>query len=244
MIPGDAGRFDRARAGLRKIAFESLYGPFAWAYDWVSGSFFLGQWRRWQGAAIPHLRGKRVLEVGMGTGNLQIDLARAGFQPYGADLSPQMLRQAAKKARRLGLPPLRACRARVQALPFPDAAFDSVVSTFPSDYITDPQTLSELARVLRTGGRLVVVLGGWLHPRGARGRALEGVARLVYGYGSVPEKNEARLETIEQLAGRESGWYRWMESLRGGMQEAGFDASAYVASNDKGACLIITADKP
>jgi SAM-dependent methyltransferase len=243
-MPGEVGRFDQARANLRKIAFEALYGPFAWAYDWVSRSFFLGQWRRWQRAAIPHLRGEKVLEVGMGTGNLQIDLARAGFQPWGVDLSPQMLRQAVRKARRLGMPPLRACRARVQALPFPDAGFDSVVSTFPSDYITDPQTLAELARVLRPGGRLVVVLGGWLHPRGARGRAMEGVARVVYGYGRVPEKNEARVETIEQLVRRESGWYRWMEVLRGGMEEAGFDASAHLASNEIGACLIVAADKP
>src|SRR6266568_3133903 len=142
------GRLERVRAHLRKMAFESLYGPFAWLYDRVSRTFFLGQWRLWQRASIAHLRGKRVLEVGMGTGNLQIDLARAGFEACGIDLSPQMLRQARLKAHRLGLAPFRACRARAQALPFPDASFDSVVSTFPSEYIADPTTLAEVARVL------------------------------------------------------------------------------------------------
>ena len=107
---------------------------------------------------------------------------------------------------------LQGLQGKGSGAPISDAGFDSVVSTFPSDYITDPQTLAELARVLRPGGRLVVVLGGWLHPRGARGRAMEGVARVVYGYGRVPEKNEARVETIEQLVRRESGWYRWMEA--------------------------------
>ncbi len=95
---------ERARIALRKTAFEALYGPFAWAYDWVSRAFFLGQWRLWQRAAIPFLRGPRVLEVGMGTGDMQIAIRRAGYQVWGVDLSPQMLRQAARKARRLRLP--------------------------------------------------------------------------------------------------------------------------------------------
>src|SRR5205823_11134996 len=120
----ETDRIDKARAWARRVAFEMLYSRFAWAYDWVSGTFFLGQWRRWQRAAIPFLIGPRVLEVGMGTGNLQFDLARAGFEVWGVDFSPQMLRQAARKARIRGLR-LRACRARAQALPFPDGCFDS-----------------------------------------------------------------------------------------------------------------------
>jgi len=231
---------------LRKFAFESLYGPFAWAYDWVSRTFFLGQWRRWQRASIHHIRGTRVLEVGMGTGNLQIDLERAGFQAYGVDLSGPMLRQATKKARRLGLAPFRASRAPAQALPFADSTFDTVVSTFPNEYIADPQTLGELSRILRPGGRLVVVPGGWLHPRDAGTRFMEGVARLVYGYGRVPARNEIRneirVESIEQLARRESSWYGWMGFLSKRMVEAGFMVSSHIHSNEKGACLVIVAD--
>src|SRR3954454_13441676 len=141
-------RADRLRVTLRKLAFESLYSRFAWAYDWVSKTFFLGQWRVWQRSAIPHLRGPDVLEVGMGTGNLQMDMHHKGFRGMGSDLSPQMLRQAARKARRLGMQ-LKACRARAQALPFAAESFDSVVSTFPSEYIGEADTLRELARVLR-----------------------------------------------------------------------------------------------
>jgi ubiquinone/menaquinone biosynthesis C-methylase UbiE len=234
---------ERARSALRKVAFESLYGPFAWAYDWVSRTFFLGQWRRWQRASIPYMRGTRVLEVGMGTGNLQIDLAGAGFEPYGVDLSAPMLRQATRKARRLGLPPLKASRASARALPFDDATFDTAVSTFPSEYIADPQTLGELGRVLRPGGRLVVVPGGWLHPRDTGTRLMEGVARLVYGYGRVPSRTEVRVESIEQLARRESSWYGWMGFLTRRMVEAGFQVSSHVLSNEKGACLVVVADK-
>jgi SAM-dependent methyltransferase len=243
-MPDEPGRLERVRSHLRKLAFESLYGPFAWLYDWVSRTFFLGQWRVWQRASIPHLLGKRVLEVGMGTGDLQIDLRRAGFEPYGIDRSPQMLGQARRKARRLGVAPLRACRARAQALPFPDAFFGSVVSTFPSEYIAERETLAELARVLCPGGRLVVVPGGWLYPGGARGRAMQGVARAVYGYKGTPEGPGKEAEVIEKLARQQSGWHHWSSLLSGRMAEVGFAASIHMASNDRGACLIVLGEKP
>src|SRR5437870_10746618 len=96
-------RVNRVRARLCKIAFESLYGPLAWAYDWVSRTFFLGQWRLWQRATLHFLKGNRVLELGIGTGNLQLDLHRAGYEAWGVELSPQMLRQAALKAKQRGV---------------------------------------------------------------------------------------------------------------------------------------------
>ena len=228
---------DRVRAALRRTAFEALYGRFAWAYDWVSGVFFLGQWRRWQRAAMRFLEGRRVLEVGMGTGSLHLDLLRSGYQAWGVDLSPQMLRQASRKARRYGLQPFKMCRARAQALPFPAGCFDSVVSTFPSEYIAEPETLREVARVLRPGGRLVVVLAGWLRPVGAGGRAAEGVSRLVYGdrtqSGGGGEDPDRHLQASS-----------WGATLKGRMASAGFKVSMHVASNDKGAALVVVGVLP
>jgi SAM-dependent methyltransferase len=229
------------RARVLKLAFESLYGPFAWAYDWVSRTFFMGQWRVWQRAALPHLRGPRVLELGMGTGNLQVDMERAGLRPVGIDLSPNMLRQARRKWRRLGIAPFRMCRAHAGQLPFPDAMFDSVVSTFPSEYIAGEHTLAEVSRVLAPGGRLVVVPGGWLNPRGAKGRALEGVSRAVYGY-KTP-RDVADPAELERRLSRGESWYTWMSALRERMGAAGYNVTARVAGNDKGACLVIVADK-
>lgn len=229
-------RAARIRGRLCRIAFESLYGPFAWAYDWVSKTFFLGQWRTWQRSTIPHLKGPRVLEVGMGTGNMQVDLARAGFEVWGIDASAQMLKQAKRKVSRLGLSTANMSRAKAQQLKFPNAYFDSVVSTFPSEYITDPATLKELARVLQPGGNLVIVPGGWLAPKGAKAKTLEGIARAVYGYepgdASDPESIERRLMESE-------GWYGWIGVLRERLEEAGFAVSAKVMSNNKGSCLII-----
>jgi hypothetical protein len=75
---------------------------------------------------------------------------------------------------------------------------------------------------------------------------MEGVARTVYGYHSSTEEHtlEEGDKAMQQFAAhQESGWYHWITSLSEPMAQAGFNPSARVVSNDKGACLIIVADK-
>ena len=68
-----------------------------------------------------------------------------------------------------------------QHLPFDAASFDTVVSTFPSEYIYDPATIAEVERVLRSGGRLIVIEGANLLPVGFVQPLLVGVQALIYG---------------------------------------------------------------
>jgi ubiquinone/menaquinone biosynthesis C-methylase UbiE len=191
----------RLRPLLLGTAFQLLYNQFAWAYDWVSGTFFHGQWRAWQRLALrrlPGIPGPRVLELGFGTGDIQYDLLRAGYQPVGIDLSAAMLRTARRKARRRGIAGrLRLARAQAQALPFPAASFDAVISTFPSDYIAASATITEVARVLRPGGRFIIVPGAWLLPTSPTNRLLARFARLVYG---EPTGQAARIERLVHQA--------------------------------------------
>ncbi len=191
----------RLRPLLLGTAFQLLYNQFAWAYDWVSGTFFHGQWRAWQRLALrelPGIPGPRVLELGFGTGDIQYDLLRAGYQPVGIDRSAAMLRAARRKARRRGIAGrLRLARAQAEALPFPPAIFDAVISTFPSDYIAAAATIAEVARVLRPGGRFVIVPGAWLLPTSPTNRLLARVARLVYG---EPAGQAARIERLVEQA--------------------------------------------
>jgi ubiquinone/menaquinone biosynthesis C-methylase UbiE len=152
---------------LLRVFFRLLYNECAWAYDLVARAVSFGQWQAWGRAAIPHLQGGRVLELGHGPGHLLVAMAHSGLSPVGLDVSPAMGRLAHTNLAESDVwAPL--VRARAQALPFRDGCFDSVVATFPTEFILDRPTLCETARVLPdrgpaapgSGGRLVVV--GWV----------------------------------------------------------------------------------
>jgi ubiquinone/menaquinone biosynthesis C-methylase UbiE len=142
---------------LVAFGFRLLYNELAWLYDPVSWLVSKGQWRRWGLALWPWLPASgRVLEIGPGPGHLLADLATAGYEATGLDLSAAMLRLARHRLRRRGLP-ARLCRGCAEALPFALGTFDAVLLTFPTALVYDPACLEESARVLRPGGRLLVV---------------------------------------------------------------------------------------
>lgn len=149
---------------LVRFGFRLLYNEMAWSYDVVSWLASLGEWRAWQRAALPFIRGKRVLEVAHGPGHMLLALARAGFEVAGLDLSAAMGRQAQRRLREAGLTvPL--VRGEVQALPFAAATFDTVLSTFPTAFIVERDTLASVHQVLKPDGRLIIVPEGHLTGR-------------------------------------------------------------------------------
>lgn len=137
----------------------------AWSYDVVSWLASLGEWRAWQQAALPFVYGERVLEIAHGPGHMLLALAQAGYRVTGLDLSPAMGRITGRRLQRAGLPPALV-RGRAQALPFATHTFDTVLSTFPTPFIVERATIRAIYRVLRPGGRLVVVPEGHLTGRG------------------------------------------------------------------------------
>lgn len=158
---------------LVRWAFERFYREGAWAYDVVAALVSGGHWRAWALSVLPHLSG-RVLELGCGTANLQLELAGATALSFsaGVDRSPQMLAIARRKARRLSRA-LQLVRAEAGALPFATASFEYVVATFPSEYIVDRATLAEVKRVLAPGGRLLIVLAAQLEASSLYRRLVE-----------------------------------------------------------------------
>lgn len=97
-----------------------------------------------------------VLEVAVGTGR-NFPFYPAGTTITGVELSPTMLAIARQRAADLGLEvDLR--EADAQALPFDDASFDTVVCTLSLCAIPDhAKAITEMARVLRPGGRLLLL---------------------------------------------------------------------------------------
>src|SRR5207245_3250452 len=93
-----------------------------------------------------------------------------------------------------------------QHLPFSDASFDTVVSTFPSEYIYDPDTVAEVERVLRPGGRLIVVEGANLLPVGFIQPFLVLIQTLVYGPASVLGPRTQR-NLDEEIARNRNAYY-------------------------------------
>ena len=173
--------FQRLRIRFLRLAFHALYYPFAPLYDKISYYSFLGQWTKWQQTAIPRIQGKRILEVGCGTGSLLTELLQRGYKAYGVDASPRMLTQARKKVEAVGFQG-RVLQADIQHLPFPDNSFETIISTFPTNYIADLEVLNEIQRVLYPGGRLVIVDLALLKPFSLTAKVLLWLYRVVLGY--------------------------------------------------------------
>ena len=170
---------------LRKVLFETLYRN-KYLYRFASTVPFAGQWRAWQRLVLPRLHGHDVLELGCGLGDLLADMTEAGYACLAIERSPQMVAAAREKLQRRKLAQKAwVIQGSVQHLPFSNASFDTVVSTFPSEYIYDPATIAEVERVLRPGGRLIVVEGANLLPIGLLQPLLILVQMLVYGPAAV-----------------------------------------------------------
>jgi ubiquinone/menaquinone biosynthesis C-methylase UbiE len=146
-----------------RFFFNLLYHPLAFTYDLVAATVSFGQWKNWVYSILPFIEGTRILELGHGPGHLQRVLlaqppaGNRGLVVVAIDESAPMGRLA---KHRLGSSH-RLTRAIAQKIPFAAESFDSVISTFPSEYIFDTQTLSEAHRVLRSSGRLIVLLAAW-----------------------------------------------------------------------------------
>ena len=94
---------------------------------------------------------RRLLDVGVGTGHHLAELRRRGYDAAGVDGSAEMLERA-----RIANPEADLRQADVAALPFPDKSFDSLICIEVLRYVQDPEPcISEMARVLRPGGRCV-----------------------------------------------------------------------------------------
>ncbi len=120
--------------------------------------------------------GMDLLDVACGTGNATIPAAREGARVTGLDFSPDLLAIARERAAD-AMVEVDWIEGDAQELPFEDARFDRVISTFGHMFAPDhARTAAEMGRVCRPGG--VIAVACWT-PEGSIGRMFRTLAELV-----------------------------------------------------------------
>lgn len=145
-----------ARGTLAEPQVRAMFDRIAGVYDLMNGVMTAGMHHRWRSRAADLARvgpGSRVLDVATGTGDLAVELASRGAEVVGVDFSERMLELARQKAPHITFSPGDAHR-----LSFADSSFDAATVGFGARNFGDlRQGLSEMARVVRPGGRVVVL---------------------------------------------------------------------------------------
>lgn len=197
---------------------REMFDAIAPRYDLLNSVLSLRLHHGWRRAAVRQAAlkmGDRALDVCTGTGDLAFELARA-VGASGAvdatDFSEPMLELGRRKASQRGVA-VRFAWADTQSLPFADATFDAVTVGFGIRNVADIEAgLAEMARVVRPGGRVVILefaqprapLFGWLYGLYSN-RILPAVGGLVSGkrsaYTYLPA-SVAAFHSREALASR------------------------------------------
>lgn len=145
-------------------AVRDMFGRIAGRYDLMNRVMtggLDGAWRRGTVRAARVPAGGRVLDVGTGTGDLALEIARLhpDATVVGLDYTGPMIARAPAKALREGLGErISWARADGHVLPFPDASFDAVTSAFVLRNFADlAEAYKEMARVVKPGGRVVAL---------------------------------------------------------------------------------------
>jgi ubiquinone/menaquinone biosynthesis C-methylase UbiE len=116
-------------------------------------------WDRILGLVVPGRRALDALDVGSGTGFLSFELAARGHRVTGVDFAPAMIAQARSKAAARGVA-VTFEEADAEQLPFAPGSFDLLISRHLLWTLPHPEAaIDEWIRMLRPGGRLVVVDG-------------------------------------------------------------------------------------
>mgnify|MGYP000288939529 CR=1 FL=1 len=146
MVAGSSAAFDSQAA-----AYDRWYAtPLGQLTDRVEKEALFG--------ILPSVQGRLLLEVGCGTGNITLALARRGARVVGLDASRPML--AAARRREREAPGVAGwLQGRAESLPFPAHTFDGVLSALALDFMADRLgAVREMVRVLRPGGFLAVAV--------------------------------------------------------------------------------------
>ncbi len=168
--------------GGRKSALKRAYGLVKKSYlarRYGYGKEFIGEWQKILGMMIhlhpgrsadldfsvmylPFQRNGHLLDAGCGNGQALQFMAELGWQVQGVDFDPEAVQIARKRGLEVRL-------GNLQAQAYPSGSFDAITMSHLIEHVHDPlSTLGECRRILKRGGRLVIVTpnsGSWGHQR-------------------------------------------------------------------------------
>jgi demethylmenaquinone methyltransferase/2-methoxy-6-polyprenyl-1,4-benzoquinol methylase len=141
---------------LEEQQVQAMFDRIAGVYDRMNRVMTAGLDERWRSRAADLAAvgpGDRAVDVACGTGDLTVELGSRGCEAVGCDFSEKMLVLAREKA-----PGLRFEQANALSLPYESDSFDASTVGFGARNFSDlPQGLSEMTRVVKPGGRVVVL---------------------------------------------------------------------------------------
>jgi phosphatidylethanolamine/phosphatidyl-N-methylethanolamine N-methyltransferase len=186
----------------------AAYARWAPIYDHVFGGFNSRAVRE-AVAVLNQLPPGRILEVGVGTG-ISLPYYKPQHRVVGIDLSPDMLERAAKRVDRQKLGTVEALHVMDAArLSFGDASFDAATAMFVITVVPETdRTLAELVRVVRPGGKIVMV-SHFGEKTGLIAAAERGIARFGPSLGWNPGFPVERIlgnQMLKLVEKRRLGW--------------------------------------
>jgi demethylmenaquinone methyltransferase / 2-methoxy-6-polyprenyl-1,4-benzoquinol methylase len=151
-VAGPSARSGTLEEGQVRAMFDRIAG----VYDVMNSVMTAGLHHRWRERAVDLARvgpGSRALDVATGTGDLAIALAARGADVVGSDFSEGMLERARAKSSAV-----RWEHGNALSLPYDDGSFDAATVGFGARNFSELEVgLREMARVVRPGGRVVVL---------------------------------------------------------------------------------------
>ena len=152
--------FERVAEGEKAKRVEEVFDRVAERYDLMNDLMSFGLHRLWKAFTVSVARirpGERVLDVASGSGDLARAFAARGAEVWMSDINAPMLARGRDRMLDAGMM-IPATRCNAERLPFGDARFDCVSVGFGLRNMTHKDAaLAEMARVLKPGGRLLVL---------------------------------------------------------------------------------------
>lgn len=197
---------------------RQMFSSIATRYDVTNEVLSFGIHRLWRRAAVKYSgakEGDSVLDCATGTGDLALAFKRkvgASGRVLGTDFCPEMLQSAPAKAAQAGLE-LEFQVADAMALPFESNTFDVASIAFGIRNVDDPVVcLREMARVVKPGGRVVVLEFG--QPRGLFGALFRVYSKVVMPtIGGLLTGNRAAYEYLPSTAANFPAGDRFLELM-------------------------------